>query len=218
MRKTQTSAFSGKLRQAVRQDVGSHLDAHLHAPHFEHIRKIHERANAPGRSRSKAKPHQIWEKLDIYAAILPVAARAGLDQITSEGWILLVESAEGLLTQVEVQKTRGEYGVVRVITGPLADALARAVESAKSRTARKPANAQELRILSVPAMHVFGVWAHNPKRPQKDFFIATMSNFVGLRQQRRYGLAAVRRLLKRHATAMILHWYEPAGAGAIRTS
>jgi hypothetical protein len=218
MQKSQTSAFSGKLRQAVLQDVGSHLDAHLRAAHFEHIRKIHERATPLGRSRRKAKPHQIRKKLDIYAATLPVAARAGLDQITSEGWILLVESAEGLCTQVEVQKTKGAYGVVRVITGPLADALARAVESAKSHTARKTANAQELRILSVPALHVFGVWAHHPKRPQKDFFIATVSNFVGLRQQRKYGLAAVRRLLKRHATEMILHWYEQQEPGAIRTS
>ena len=203
-----TNTLPGKLRKAVLKHMGSHLDAHLRAPHFEHIRRVHERARRPGAGRRKAKSHKILKKLDVYTATLPVAARGGIDQITPEGCVVLAESAEGLCTQVEVQKSGNKYSVVRVSTGPLADSLASAVQKAESSRTSKAAGTPEFRILSVPAMHVFGVWAHYPRRGRKDLFIATMSNFIGLRVQRKYGLASVQRLLQRQATTVILRWYE----------
>lgn len=198
--KTQTHRLPTKAYQSLRRHVDSHLSVHIRAPHFKHIRQIQEKMVVPGQSD---KPHRILQTLDIYTASLSAAARAGLDEFQPGGWILLVESSHGLRAQVEVQKTNGIYTVVRTVTGPLADALARIIAGSK-KTSKKI----EFRILSVPAMHVFGVWIHNPKWPEKDLFIPTMTNFIGLRPQRKYGRATVQRVLRRHGNAMILRWYE----------
>lgn len=200
MAKAQTRGLSAKAYQSLRGHVDSHLSAHLRAPHFEHISQIQKKmAGADQGDRA----HRVLQQLNIFTASLSAAARAGMDELKPGGWVLLVESSTGLRAQVEVQKANGSYTVVRTVTGPLADALARIVIGSI-----KTSKAMEFRILSVPALHVFGVWIHHPKRPQKDLFIPTMTNFIGLRPPRKYGRAIVQRLLRRQGNAMILRWYE----------
>jgi len=57
-------------------------------------------------------------------------------------------------------------------------------------------------------MHVSAVWVHHPKRHGTDVFVPYTPNFAGLRLGQTYKLHRIELLLKKHATQMILRWYE----------
>src|SRR5262249_29494589 len=96
--------------------------------------------------------------------------------------------------------------VVRVATGALAEQMNLSLQ--KLLAPRSRAKKQEIRFLSIPSMHIKALWLHLPRQPQSDLLNVVSMNFAGLKQGRIYSRAAVEKLLSRHATDLILNWYE----------
>lgn len=206
-----TRASQGPLH-VLRRKFRPHVTAHLRAHHFEHIKAFHADREA-ARRKSKKKvdqglpTHTLLAQLRVYTGLAAQLAQSGLRDVDRGGWVLLVELAGGVKGQVEVEQRRGQHVISRLITGTMADELARAVEMARRPQARKQKTRSQLRILSVPSMHLFSVWLHRPKTPAKDAFIPVTASFLGLHAGRKYarnrveqavgGLA--RKLLRRQA-------------------
>ena len=203
---TRHAKIPRKMKQALERELHSHVETHLQADHFKHIKVAHAAASRLEQGRAKPRAHRVFVSLKIYSTDLAPVARAGLRELQPGGWVLLAETGPDLLTKIEVQQRNKEYRVARVTTGAVADDLDRAVHQAQKRASRR--RPQELRFLSIPAMHIMAVWAHIPKHPQDDTFTPISLNFAGLRQRRVYSRAATEKALRRHATDLIVHWYE----------
>jgi hypothetical protein len=194
------------LRGVLDKELGSHVDAHLRALHLPHIQKASSIPAATKTARGKAR-YTLAAKLPVYTASCGSLARHGLIELKKNGWMLLVHSATGLLAHVEVQKKQKGYVVSRVSTGALPEEVSRAVERARKSTERR-ARVTQLRALSIPAMHILAVWVHQPNAVERDTLIPVTANFAGLSRQREYPRRRVDQLLRKHAMAMILHWYD----------
>lgn len=206
MKTTNKTKIPRKMKQALERELHSHVETHLQADHFKHIKVAHAAASRLEQERAKPRAHRVLASLKIYSADLAPVAHDGLSKLQLGGWVLLAETGPGLLAKVEVQQQNKEYRIARVTTGAVANDLDRAVRQAQKRASRR--RTQELRFLSVPPMHIMAVWSHFPKRPQSDTFTPISLNFAGLRQRRAYSRAATEKALRRHATDLIVHWYE----------
>jgi hypothetical protein len=206
MKKNDDARVPRKMKQALERELHSHVETHLQADHLEHIKVAHATASRLQQRRAQPRAHRVFASLKIYSADLTPLARAGLSELQPGGWVLLAETGPGLLAKVEIQEREKDFSVSRVTTGAVAADLDRAVRQARKRASRR--RTQELRFLSVPAMHIMAVWSHFPKRPLSDTFTPISLNFAGLRQRRTYSRAATEKGLRRHATDLIVHWYE----------
>ena len=199
-----------RLRQTLGEALDGHLNAHLAADHFTHPRKLPSRQRRAKSSSRVTPKYEIVAGLPIYSASCGSLARQGLRELQAGGWLLLVKSVQGVSCQVEAQakaKNKG-YVVSRVSTGALANHLENAMESAGISTTGRRGSRLEFRALRIPAMHIFAVWIHRPSDPERHVLIPFTPNFAGLRSLRSYKRQQAERLLKKHATAMILRWYE----------
>jgi len=194
-----------------------HLSAHLLAHHFEHIKAFHaDREAALRKSKKKVDQglpaHTLLAQLRVYTGLAAQLAQSGMRDVDRGGWVLLVELAGGLKGQVEVEQRRGQHVISRLITGAMADELARAVELARRPKARKQKTRSQLRILSVPSMQLFSVWLHRPKTPAKDAFIPVTASFLGLHAGRKYARNTVERAVGGLARKLLRRQVERKGS------
>lgn len=206
MNKNQNVNVPRKMKQALERELPSHIETHLQADHFEHIQAVQGAAPRLKQGRAKSRSHRVIASLKIFSADLASLAHSALTELQPGGWVLLAEASPGLLAKIEMQQRNKEYSIARVSTGAVADDLGLAVQKAQKRGSQR--KTQEIRFLSVPAMHIMAVWSHFPRNPQNDTFTPISLNFAGLRQRRTYSRAAAEKLLRRHAIDLIVHWYE----------
>jgi hypothetical protein len=145
--------------------------------------------------------------LPIYSASCGHLARKGINELKPSGWLLLINSAQGVISQVEAQESGKDFVVIRVSTGAVVDQLKRALVRARTIITRRQSRLQ-FRALRVSAMHIFALWIHRSHRPEHDVLIPFTANFAGLREQRSYKRKTAERLLKGLAISMIIRWYE----------
>ncbi|HEX7287980.1 MAG TPA: hypothetical protein VF532_17465 [Candidatus Angelobacter sp.] len=205
MKATPQANVSRKMKQALERELHSHLETHLQADHFAHIRAAKAAVPAKPTWQAKRPAYRILGAMRIYSTTLAPAARAGLSEMQPGGWVLLVQSAGGLLAKVEMQQRDKHHFVARMSTGTVAEDLAAAIK--KEGTASKQ-KSQELRFLSIPAMHIMAVWLHSSRNPKRDTITPISLNFAGLRPRRTYSRTTAEKALQQHATDLIVHWYE----------
>lgn len=206
MKTTSKTKVPRKMQQALERELHSHVKTHLQADHFEHIQAAQAAASRLEQGRAKPRGHRVIASLQIYNADLAPVAHDGLSKVQPGGWVLLADASPGLLAKIEMQQRNKEYSVARVSTGAVANDLDLAVRKAQKPASRR--KTQELRFLSIPAMHIMAVWSHFPRDPQSDTLTPISLNFAGLRQRRTYSRLAAEKLLRRHAIDLIVHWYE----------
>jgi hypothetical protein len=195
-----------KLRQSISEHLDSHLSAHLGQCHSALIREALPQSRVT-RARSAGK-HQIVAGLPIYSASCGQLARKGIDELQPSGWLLLVNSAQGVTSQVEAHESGKEFVVIRVSTGAMVDQLKRALLRTRTIITRRRSYRLEFRALRISAMHIFAVWIHQSHRPEQDVLIPFTANFAGLREQRSYKRKSAERMVKGLAISMIVRWYE----------
>lgn len=89
-----------KMKLAVDRELGPHLEAHLQSDHLKHIRTAKRRA---GRQKSAKKDgHRIIGTFRIYSSDLASVARTGLGEPQAGGWVLLAQTAPGLLVKIDI--------------------------------------------------------------------------------------------------------------------
>ena len=204
--KTIRSRLPAKLRVLVETELDSHINAHLGARHFSHIRKVHS-ASAKTKSGPQASQAPILEaNLSVYGSDCGLLARKGLHDVQPLGWVLLLCPRPGLIAQVELQEKNKHPVITRVSTGSSVVRLKKALDRALAN--RRGRVDFELRALRIPALHLFALWTHRRKNSQDDCLVATTSNFAGLLPGRIYRRTKAEALLKKRATEMILRWYE----------
>lgn len=193
-----------ELKKALQGKLSALLEVRLDTHHAAHGLPVEN-----GRRRTGKSSYTLTNKLRMYSGSLAVVARSGVGGLAPDGWMLLLRSVLGLPAQVELHRGQGEYKIVRVTTGGLAEELARkAGWVATPRDSRRKSKAPDLRVLSVPGMHFLALWIHHPGKENLDSFLPVMKNFVGLHRRSKYGQAAVDRALRRGAMELILRWYE----------
>jgi hypothetical protein len=197
--------MSATLQKLLAAQLHSHVRLHLGAPTLPRIRVL-DSARKPAK-RLSAESHilEIVAKLEVYSSTTGTVALTGIAGVKRSGTILLVRPSEGEPFHVELARAGKTLTVTRVSSGGTAKDLEKALERAASKTRGK---GSEFRVLRVPAMHLSAVWRRYPNKPGADAFIAYTQNFVGLRVGQAYTRQGIERVLKQHATQMILRWYE----------
>jgi hypothetical protein len=195
------------LEKLLKAQLGGHARVHLGAADLPNIRFV-DSAQIRGKKALKASNvFSIVEQLPVYAGSCGTMARGGIRDLKQAGMILLVRASSGLAFHVELGGTDEQLAVTRVSTGAIAKDLERAIQrTGKQLTARSRGSA--LRVFRVAGMHVSAVWVHRPKKPGADVFVPYTPNFAGLRLGQAYKLHRIESLLKKHATHMILRWYD----------
>jgi hypothetical protein len=195
------------LEKLLKAQLGDYVRTHVAASERPHIRVV-DSPHAPRRKLSKeSNVFFIVEKLPIYAGSCGTMVRGGIRDVKQAGMILLVRSSSGLSLHVELRGLGRQLAVVRVSTGAIATDLEKAIQSTSKRHTRRSTGA-ELRVFRIAGMHVSAVWAHRPKKRGTDVFVPYTLNFAGLRLGRTYKLHRIESLMKKHATNMILRWYD----------
>jgi hypothetical protein len=211
MKKSRKTSMPGKMKLALERELDSHVSTSLQS---EQLRKTQNAARGIPRSSRKAAKKagpSVLGVFRIFSSGLGPIARSGISELREGGWVLLAVVNPGQLAKIEVQAKGDEYLISRVVTGAVVAELNAALEKLKDR--RQEREKEELRFLSIPAMHVMALWLHFPDHAQRDLFVPISLNFTGLQQKRTYSRSAIETLLRRHATDLILHWYERSQGG-----
>jgi hypothetical protein len=206
MRVSGTVKIPSKIKRALERDLDSHLDAHLQSDHLKYIQAAKKRRAKLDAHKVKADGHRILGLFRIYTSDMTTVARQGLGKLRAGGWVVLAQTERELMAKIEIQPHNKDFRVVRVATGALAEEMNFSLQKLLARQSRQ--KTQELRFLTLPAMHILALWKHLPTHPERDLLSVVSLNFAGLQQRRIYSRAAVDRLLRRHATVLILQWYE----------
>jgi hypothetical protein len=195
------------LEKLLTTQLVGHVEVHLNSIELPQIRVV-DSVQAQGKSISRASNvFLIVEKLAIYVGSCGTMARGGIRDLNQAGMILLVRYSSGLALHVELSGHGKQLAVTRVSTGAIAKDLEKAIQQTRKRFATG-GRGLELRVLRVAGMHLSTVWVHHPKKHSADVFIPYTPNFAGLSLGRTYKLHRIESLLKRHATHMILRWYD----------
>jgi hypothetical protein len=195
------------LQKLLQEQLGGHARLHLDTPDLPPIRVLH---SVKKQGKKSARPSHVFDivaKLEVHSGTCGMVARMGIGDLKPAGTILLVRSSSGLPFHVELGGFGNHRAVTRVSSGGTAKDLEKAIRRARAMPEDR-GKRSDLRVLRVPAMHLSAVWVHHPKRPGADTFIPYTTNFAGLGIGRTHSLKRTERLLKQHATQMILRWYE----------
>jgi hypothetical protein len=195
-----------KLRQSIVEHLDSHLGAHLKQSQSAVTRGPRPQSRVT--TDKSARKHQIVAGFPIYSTSCGQLARKGINDRQASGWLLLIDSPQGMTSQVEAKASGKGFVVVRVSTGAIVDQLKKALVRVRTIITRRRGSSLEFRALRVSAMHLFAVWIHQSHRPEQDVVIPFTANFAGLREQRSYKRKTAERMLKVLATSMIIRWYE----------
>ena len=195
-----------KLRQSIGEHLDSHLSAHLKQGPSAAIRGPRNQLRAT--TDKSAGKHQIVAAFPIYSTSSGQLARKGINDPQASGWLLLIDSPQGLTSQLEAKASGEGFVVIRVSTGAIVDQLKKALLRARTIMKRRRGSSLQFRALRVSAMHIFAIWIHQSHRPEQDVVIPFTANFAGLREQRSYKRRTAERMLKVLATSMIIRWYE----------
>jgi len=195
------------LEKLLKAQLGGYARVHLDAGDLPHIRVV-DSAQTRRKNISKASNvFLIEEKLPVYTGSCGTMARGGIRDLKQAGMILLLRSSSGLAFHVEMGGPGKQLAVTRVSTGAIAKDLGKAIQRTGKRFTTR-SRGLELRVFRVAGMHVSAVWVHHPKKQDADAFVPYTPNFAGLRLGQTYKLHRIESLLKKHATHMILRWYD----------
>lgn len=195
------------LARLLTVQLGGYARAHQDTTDLSRIRIVDSAQPRRKNISNASNVFLIVEKLPVYAGSCRTMARGEIRDLEQAGIILLLRSSSGLVLHVELSGAGKRLKVTRVSTGAIAKDLKRAIQrTSKQFTARSKGS--ELRILRVAGMHVSAVWVHRSKERGGDAFVPYTPNFAGLRLGRTYKLHRIESLLKKHATYMILRWYD----------
>jgi hypothetical protein len=198
---------STTMEKLLKAQLVGHVKVHLDAGDLPQIRVVDSVQTRVKNISKASNVFVIVEKLPVYAGSCGTMARVGIRDLKQAGIILLVRSSSGLAFHVELVGSGKQLAVTRVSTGVIARDLEKAVQCTSRRSGRRGGDS-ELRIFRVAGMHLSAVWVHHPKKQDADVFVPYTPNFVSLRLGRNYKLHRVESLLKKHATNMILRWYD----------
>jgi hypothetical protein len=212
MKKSRKPSMPGKMKLVLERELESHVSTSLQSEQLRKIPSADHRVSGISRKQAKKVGPNILGVFRIFSSGLGPIARSGISEVREGGWVLLALVHPGLLAKIEVQLKGDEYLISRVVTGAVVVELNAALEKLKDRTQKR--EKEELRFLSIPAMHIMALWLHFPYHAQRDLFVPISLNFIGLQQRRTYSRSAIETVLRRHATDLILHWYERSQRGA----
>lgn len=201
-----TIRISSKLRQALDEQLISHVRAH--ARHPLHIMPRQTDGTQSHVADQEFGQYRVLEDLKVYTISASEAARTGLRHSKREGRILLIRWPSGLLAQVDEHERNGKHVVVRMSTGTMALELEKATKRVRQFTSRGRARGVETRILSVPSIHLVAVWRHWPAKIEKDHFVPVTGNFVGLHRRQPYSRPKIDAVVRQEAARLIIRWYE----------
>jgi hypothetical protein len=194
------------LERLLKAQLGEYIRVHPDTRELSLTRVV----DSHGRGKSIAKGAGVFlieDKLPIYVAMCGSLARKGIRDLNQAGMILLVRSSSGLAFHVELGGVGTQMAVTRVSTGKIAKDLENSMQKTGKQSARR-SKGSELRVFRIAAMHVSAVWLHHSKKRGADVFVPYTPNFAGLRLRQSYKLHRIEKLLKKHATSMILRWYD----------
>ncbi len=210
MAKANQQRISSQVRRILNEELGSHAQAHIrHTILAESDQK---------RSRSRLGEHdldryRVLESMPTYALTIAEGARSGLKDPERNGFVLLIQWSSGLLGKVEIHEKQGQLALTRVSSGALALQLERLIRRMRGRSGRQSKSAAEIRVFSVPGIHLLCLWKHWLKNPSRDSLTPIMRNFIGLRSGQVYSRSHVNAVVGRAATEVIIAWYERQQAG-----
>jgi hypothetical protein len=193
-----------KIHKPLTKQLAGHLRAHLGTGQSGDIRVVQSALKVVSNPSASADTFVINAILPVYSASSGSVALHGIERFKETGIILLVTSSSGIAFQAEMKGTLNKPKISRVVSGETARALQRALR----REGKGRRRNSELRILRFAAVHCSALWLHHPKSPDRDRFVSLTPNFAGLRVGRSYAFHRTEFLLKKHATLMILRWYE----------
>lgn len=210
MAKSNRESHSGvaKAGRTFAKQIERHLKRHagLHVPlrSPKHITVVDAR-NART-SKAQTAPHilRVVNALPPYTSSIGEVARGGVQQSAQTGVIFVLESASGAAFHLEAEGIGKDARMGRVSSGETAKSLQMAIKGVHKGRKRT----RLLRVFKVSGLHFSAVWAHDPQHKTSDIFAAYAPNFVGIKIGRIYRLHRVEASLSKHATQMILHWYE----------
>jgi hypothetical protein len=188
-----TSARSTKTlltaasRRRVATALGPHLAAHLCSSHPAGI-SLDESSGSDNR-RSKKNRFVASAVLPIYVAQLHQLARAGVANLQPAGFLLLVRSPTQEHLLVEVSDLAQTTPPIRVISGATVKTFERALITSGPRPGQDHSS---LRVLRVPALHLYAVWRDSPSNQPPAAFIPLTPNVAGVKPGRRYTLPPLR--------------------------
>jgi hypothetical protein len=195
------------LEKLLKGQLAGHARVHLNAGELHRIGA----GDLPHSQRTNVAKETdvsvIVEKLPVFSGSCGTMALGEIHDLKQAGMILLVTSSSGQYFHVELSGPGKQPAVTRVSSGAISKDLRRAIQRTATRSTTRRNNL-ELRVLRVAAMHVSAVWVHHPKRPSADVFVPYTPTFAGLRLGYTYKFHRIQSLLKKHATHMILRWYD----------
>jgi hypothetical protein len=207
MVKANAPRIATRIRNLLKKELASHAQAHnRHQIFAESSPERNEKDFTYGLDR-----YQVVESIQAYSLTLANCARTGLVDPERSGSVLLLQWRSGVLGKVEIHEKNGQPALTRVSSGALALELEKLVHRLHDSAARRRKSAAEIRILSVPGIHLLCLWKHLPKSPAKDSFIPIMRNFLGLHRGHRYSVSHVNAVISRAATERIISWYQQQG-------
>jgi hypothetical protein len=183
--------------------LGPHLAAHLSSSHSAGISL--DESSVTDNRRAKKNRFVASAVLAVYIAQLHQLARAGVANLEPAGFLLLVHSPAKEHLLVEVSNLAQTTPPIRVISGATVKAFERALITSSARPGQDHSS---LRVLRVPALHLYAVWRDSRSNQPTAAFMPFTPNFAGVKPGRRYTLRRFEAQLKTAAMQCILRWYE----------
>lgn len=197
--------MASALKKLLESELGGHMKVHTGPGDERPIRLTASSTQGAQHASKKTHDMQIVRRLPVFIASCGSIMRGGVEGAEPGPLVLLLRSSKRHF-YVETGGTGKQPTLSRVSTGKTAEVLQRAL----SRMARVPGARKhrgELRVFRVPAMHLSALWLHH-SQGDKDLWIPYTPNFAGLFPGRVYTYSRFVLLLKKHATQLILRWYD----------
>lgn len=177
-----------------------------HYTHPLHAKLRHAIRTKPPLSKEFSS-YRVLEDFPVYVISAANAARNGLQDAVRDGRMLLIRWPSGLLAQVDVREKEDKHEVARMSTGTMALELAKTAERMRS-SFRTKSHTFQLRILSVPSIHLAALWGHRKAKSNIDRFIPLTENFIGLKRNHPYACRKIDSVIRQESIRLIIKWYE----------
>lgn len=199
--------MASALKKLLESELGGHVRVHTGPGDERPIRLTVSSTQGAQQASKKTHDMQIVRRLPVFIASCGSIMRSGVEGAEPGPLVLLLRSSSKRHFYVETGGTGKQPTLSRVSTGKTAEVLQRALlRMARLAAARK--HRGELRVFRVPAMHLSALWLHDSKGDTAGLWIPYTPNFAGLLPGRVYTYSRFVSLLKKHATQLILRWYD----------
>src|SRR5438874_1946450 len=201
MSQTGKPSLSKDLRKLLSTELASHVGVHAGY-------QLMAQSGKQGIAPQSPKSYKVVDNLAAYSVSLARAARSGLSNAERAGTVLLVTLSSGAVALAEVHQKKGQSALTRVSSGPAVSRIERALVVLRQPLRGSGNRSVQLRLVSVPGIHLNCVWRHHAKNTARDRLVRILHNFAGLHVGKPYSRSEVDAVIEAEAGKAIIAWYE----------